>query len=399
MRCAMELCSASRYTNAPQNSALLFIALLLLVQIPQAIAAQSTFPLRFNSDGEFKILQVADMHYANGATTSCLDVLPSQFASCSDLNTTAFLNRMIAAERPDLIVFTGDNIYGMDCRDSATSLNASLEPAITAKLPWAAVLGNHDQEGNLDRQQVMQHIVGMDYTLSKLNPCNLSNNAYGSCSPQQSNQIDGFGNYNIEVGGVQGSILAEKSVLNLYFLDSGDYSTVPDISGYGWIKHSQQQWFKQLSAQLQAAYKSEPAPQNMSAPGLVYFHIPLPEFSEVDPSNMTGVKQEGISSPSFNSGFLTTMINAGDIKATFVGHDHINDFCGQVKGINLCYAGGFGYHAYGKAGWSRRSRVVLASLAKDQNGEWTGVNRISTWKRLDDDSLSTIDTQLLWSSS
>lgn len=47
------------------------------------------------------------MHYANGATTECLDVLPEQFDSCSDLNTTAFLERVIAEENPDLLVFTG----------------------------------------------------------------------------------------------------------------------------------------------------------------------------------------------------------------------------------------------------------------------------------------------------
>lgn len=63
--------------------------------------------LRFDQNGEFKILQVADMHYANGKTTHCLNVLPSQNFSCSDLNTTIFLNRMIKAEKPNLIVFTG----------------------------------------------------------------------------------------------------------------------------------------------------------------------------------------------------------------------------------------------------------------------------------------------------
>jgi len=63
--------------------------------------------LRFKENGEFKILQVADMHYADGKTTPCRDVLPSENVSCSDLNTTAFLHRMILAEKPDLIVFTG----------------------------------------------------------------------------------------------------------------------------------------------------------------------------------------------------------------------------------------------------------------------------------------------------
>ena len=67
----------------------------------------------------------------------------------------------------------------------------------------------------------MEHIVPMDYTLSKVNP-----HFHGK-------KIDGFGNYNLEVKGMKDSELEGKSVLNLYFLDSGDYSTDPNITGYG----------------------------------------------------------------------------------------------------------------------------------------------------------------------
>jgi hypothetical protein len=339
--------------------------------------------LNFGKNGEFKILQVADMHYANGKITPCLNVLPSQMPYCSDLNTSAFINRMIQAENPDFIVFTGDNIFGFDSKDSATSLNEAFATAIASNIPWAAVLGNHDQEGSLPREGVMKHIVGMKNTLSQFNP--------------ESHVIDGFGNYNLEVNGVKGTGFENKSVLNLYFLDSGDYSTVPIIPGYGWIKPSQQLWFQSTSKNLQKAYMSKPAAQKGPAPGLVYFHIPLPEFASFDSSNFTGVKQEGISSASVNSGFFSTMLSAGDVKAVFTGHDHVNDFCGELNGIHLCYAGGFGYHAYGMTGWSRRARVVVASLEKTIKGGWSGVKTIKTWKRLDDLHLTPIDAQVLYS--
>ncbi|KAF0924411.1 hypothetical protein E2562_010078 [Oryza meyeriana var. granulata] len=339
--------------------------------------------LRFRSgSGTFKVVQVADMHYADGRLTGCLDVLPSEVAACSDLNTTAFLYRVFRAEDPDLVVFTGDNIYGADATDAAKSMDAAIAPAINMKLPWAAVIGNHDQEGTLSREGVMRHLVGMKNTLSRFNPEGI--------------EIDGYGNYNLEVGGVEGTLLANKSVLNLYFLDSGDYSTVPSIGGYGWIKASQQFWFQQTSSSLQTKYMKEQPKQKEAAPGLVYFHIPLPEFSSFTASNFTGVKQEGISSPSINSGFFASMVEAGDVKAAFIGHDHVNDFCGNLNGIQLCYAGGFGYHAYGKAGWSRRARVVSVQLEKTDSGEWRGVKFIKTWKRLDDPHLTTIDSQILW---
>nr|GLL43456.1 probable inactive purple acid phosphatase 29 [Ipomoea trifida] len=359
----------------------LVVVIALLFYCSVAVAAGRR--LRFDAtDGEFRILQVADMHYATGKATPCLNVLPEQEASCSDLNTTAFIRRMILAEKPHLIVFTGDNIFGRDTRDAAASMNAAFAPAISSNIPWAAVLGNHDQQSTLSRKGVMEHIVGMNNTLSQLNP---------------TEDIDGFGNYNLEVLGVNGSELANKSVLNLFLLDSGDYSTVPSIPGYGWIKLSQQAWFKSTSRNMQSTYMSSPAAQRAPAPSLVYFHIPLPEYASFDSSNFTGVKMEkGISSASVNSGFFTTMLETGGVKGVFTGHDHLNDFCGKLKGINLCYAGGFGYHAYGKAGWARRARMVVATLDKTENGDWGDVKSIKTWKRLDDEQLTTIDTQVLW---
>ncbi|KAK5812399.1 hypothetical protein PVK06_027828 [Gossypium arboreum] len=86
---------------------------------------------------------MADMHYADGKTTPCLNMLPSQVHGCSALNTSLFIQCMIEAEKPNLIVFTGDNIFGSDTKDSAKSLNAAFAPAIAAEIPWAAVLGNH----------------------------------------------------------------------------------------------------------------------------------------------------------------------------------------------------------------------------------------------------------------
>ncbi|XP_058201897.1 probable inactive purple acid phosphatase 29 [Rhododendron vialii] len=367
------------------------VVVVLLVSLSSASTSASAIStkqqkqsLRFSEKGEFRILQVADMHYANGKTTPCKDVLPQQFAGCSDLNTTTFLHRIIAAIKPHLIVFTGDNIFGFDAKDAVYSLNAVFSPAVSSNIPWAAVLGNRDQESTLSRAGVMKHIVGMKHTLSQFNPPEVDN-------------IDGFGNYNLEVRGVEGSAFENKSVLNLYFLDSGDYSTVPSIPGYGWIKLSQQLWFQNTSKKLQRAYKNKPEAQEAPAPGLAYFHIPLLEFAIFDSSNFTGVKQEGISSASVNSGFFTTMVEAGDVKAVFVGHGHINDFCGELTGIHLCYGGGFGYHAYGKAGWDRRARVVAASLEKTEKGGWGGVKSIKTRKHLDNQLLTAVDVQVLWS--
>jgi hypothetical protein len=71
--------------------------------------------------------------------------------------------------------------------------------------------------------------------------------------------------------------------------------------------------------------------QKEAAPGLANFHIPLPEYVNFDSSNFTGVKQDIIAAAYVNSGFFTTLVEAGDVKAVFAGHDNINDFCGKLR--------------------------------------------------------------------
>lgn len=58
------------------------------------------------------------MHYGMGMVTRCRDVMPPEFKYCSDLNTTRFLKRIIEAEKPDLIAFTGTVCVLSDISDT-----------------------------------------------------------------------------------------------------------------------------------------------------------------------------------------------------------------------------------------------------------------------------------------
>ena len=71
-------------------------ALLLLCGVLPA-AAQ---PLRFSDDGTFRIVQFTDTHLCAG------EWLPESE------KTFARISRVIATERPDLVVFTGDVVTG-----------------------------------------------------------------------------------------------------------------------------------------------------------------------------------------------------------------------------------------------------------------------------------------------
>ncbi|TYH75304.1 hypothetical protein ES332_D04G010400v1 [Gossypium tomentosum] len=354
---------------------------LLLNNRPIRIKKWPHLPLRFRHDGTFKILQVADMHFGSGLLSRCRDVLPSHFHYCSDLNTTRFLKTMIQLEKPDFVAFTGDNIFGPSTTDAAESLLSAFGPVMESGIPWAAVLGNHDQESSMTREELMSFISLMDYSLGMFL------------------DIDGFGNYNLSVYGAPGSHLANSSVLNLFFLDSGDRETVQGVRTYGWIKESQLNWLRSASRELQVQnqevkYVIKTQPVDASA-ALAFFHIPIPEVRQLYYQKLVGRFGEGVACSSVNSGVLKTLVSIKDVKAVFIGHDHTNDFCGNLEGIWFCYGGGFGYHGYGRIGLARRARVILAELRKGDK-EWMGVERIKTWKRLDDENLSKIDEQVLW---
>ncbi|WJX28257.1 putative inactive purple acid phosphatase 28 [Trifolium repens] len=347
-------------------------------------------PLRFRSDGTFKILQVADMHYGNGIMR-CRDVLASEFEFCSDLNTTRFLKRVIEDENPDFIAFTGDNIFGSSSPDAAESMFKAFGPAMESGLPWAAILGNHDQESTLNREELMTLISLMDYSVSQINPS--ADSLTDSAKGRMISKIDGFGNYNLRVYGAPGSMLANNSVLNLFFLDSGDRVVYQGIRTYGWIKDSQLHWLRHVSQELQGQEADATYP--IKTPALAFFHIPIPEIRQLFYKEIIGQFQEGVACSRVNSAVLPTFVSMGDVKAVFIGHDHTNDFCGKLDGIWFCYGGGIGYHGYGKAGWPRRARIIRAELQKGKKS-WTTVQRIMTWKRLDDEKLSKIDEQILW---
>nr|XP_004242863.2 probable inactive purple acid phosphatase 28 [Solanum lycopersicum] len=351
---------------------------------------QPHLPLRFRSDGTFKILQVADMHYGNGIVTRCRDVLESEFNYCSDLNTTHFLRKMIHIEKPDLIVFTGDNIFGSSATDAAESLFEVFAPAIESGIPWAAVLGNHDQESTMTREELMSFISLMDYSVSQTFPMD-------PMKQLPMTNIDGFGNYNLEVRGAPGSYLSNSSVLNLYFLDSGDRAIVDGVRTYNWIRESQLSWLRGLSKRFQGQWKLtdqslEIPPLN---PALAFFHIPIPEIRQGPIKDIVGTYREYVACSLVNSGVLKTFISMRDVKAFFIGHDHNNDYCGNLEGMWFCYGGGFGYHGYGVAGWPRRARVIQAELGKGKE-VWMGMEKIRTWKRLDDGVLTKFDEQVLW---
>lgn len=128
-------------------------------------------------------------------------------------------------------------------------MDEAFQPVIDAKIPWAAILGNHDHESNLPREEVMNYLAKMDYSLSQvLNPS--MDSLLGQEGSPMPIQVNGVGNYYLQVLGPQGSESDNTSLLNLYFLDTGAYSNFSHVGGYDWIRASQILWYQLLATKL-----------------------------------------------------------------------------------------------------------------------------------------------------
>ena len=308
--------------------------MVLLMICTAAYCGPDRLPLRFNEDGTFKIVQFADCHWNQ--------------VNEVNLNTRRVMNRVLDDEKPDLVVFTGDNVWLNGRPDASATLTELLEPVTARGLTWAAVFGNHDDEaeGAPSKQQQMAMMQKMEGFVGQAGP----------------EELSGVGNYTLPILAPQGH---GRQAL-LYFLDSGAYPQSPDVDGYDWIRPDQVEWYRQTSRTFTRKNGGQPLPS------LAFFHIPLPEYNMVwgRKNACVGHKNEDVASSQVNSGLLAAMIEQGGMMATFVGHDHINDYAGRLGQVWLCYGRGTGYDTYGKEGYPRGARVIVLHQGKQAFESW-----------------------------
>ncbi len=291
-------------------------------------------PLRFRANGTFTIVQFADIHWHNGEPL--------------DRQTAALMGEILDAEMPDLVVLDGDVIDGSQCQDPAASWRQAVAPIVERHYPWAAVFGNHDDEGALDRAALMAVQQSLPYCLSQPGP----------------DHIAGVGNYALRID----AAASDDAAATLYFIDSNSYAPTT-LDGYAWIRRDQIGWY------VETAHAFHQADGGVTLPALAFFHIPLPEYNEVwDDHACRGHKLEPICCPLINSGFFAALHEVGDVVGTFVGHDHLNDFEGDLYGIRLCFGRGTGFNTYGQENFKRGARVIRL-----EEGERSFV----TWLRLE----------------
>jgi len=296
--------------------------------------------LRFREDGSFTILQLTDLHLKNGEP--------------ADDQTLDLLTRLIQAETPDLVILTGDVIQSEDSEQPLAAYARVVQALDACETPWATVFGNHDAEGNCRKEDLL--------ALQEQSPWSRT-----GAGPKLQDRL---GNYVLELK----AHAEERTAAALYLLDSGG-STVHPVGGYDWITHGQIGWYKTEAERLAGKNGREPLP------ALAFFHIPLPEYHDMwNYQTCYGENREGMACPRLNSGMFTAFMEAGDVKGVFVGHDHINDFWGELMGIRLYYGRATGYNTYGQEGFKRGGRIIR--LTEDKPG-------FDSWLRLEDGTVQT----------
>lgn len=285
------------------------------------------------SNGEFKILVTTDLHL------------------CDDMNkirkSLQMLARHVAAEKPDLILFTGDIVLTDFQQIDAIQFGRFMEKM---GVYWAYVFGNHEarDEKEYHKYFMMKNFSSFPHCLSKFGDPNLF----------------GYGNFAIHIMNSEDTVQQ-----SLYFLDSGrdiidkyrpEYNIPDEMGSYDFLKNNQIDWYSDSVKAINSEYGETKS--------MMFMHIPLCEYKEAMEFNeetgvgtptgkaeiLYGSMYESVGCSQYNSGMFAKIKELGSTQAVFAGHDHVNDYCALYEGVYLIYAQCDGYDTYTleeKTGW------------------------------------------------
>ncbi len=250
--------------------------------------------LSFHKDGSFKITQFTDTHI-------CAEKPESD--TCIQM-----INATLTNEHPDLIIFSGDVVTG---KPAVKGWKMVMDPIAKSGIPFCVVLGNHDDEQDISREEIAKIVTSYPNNLNTI----------------KNGQLEDL------VLSINSSSSKETAAL-IYCIDSHAYSSIDTVKGYGWFSNEQVNWYRKTSAGYSKQNGGKPYP------ALAFFHIPLPEYKQAfenKKGHQVGHRLEDECSPKINTGMFASFLECKDVMGTFVGHDHNNDYAASLYGITLCY--------------------------------------------------------------
>ena len=329
------------------------------------------------SGRNLRIAQFADLHFSKPGS--------STYSNDKEERTIAFMQQVVSEGNPDLIVLSGDNLFGKSANNKMTGVQ-NLERLIgimeSLGVPYAFIYGNHDSEeltAGCSKRELNEYLLNCDakYLL------------YGNECPETTGtdyRDLRYGTYAIKVCDKD----SRKLTGALFMFDSGYYDT--RVESYSSISAGQIAWYEAKVNSLQAEYQGSGV-----IPSIIFNHIQLPEYAtayitkyvsenpnivnnsefkefnvgsyveagrsseyviyqELTPYQMYQVAHGGPSTP--NAGMFDKMVSLGSTKAYFCGHAHRFTLQVKMDGIIMGFAPQTGFAPAEDINWDPRMGYV-----------------------------------------
>ncbi len=310
------------------------------LQTPEYDAQNHTYTITLEGDRELKILQLTDVHIGGGFLSISKD------GWAIDAVTT-----LVERTKPDLVIVTGDIAYPVPFQ--AGSFNNKREAEMFGELMnnlgvyWAITFGNHDTESYsfYNREAIAemyyQNSLACGGKWSKLLFSPGPEEVYGGC------------NYVINVKN------DTEYVQSLFIMDSNAYLGNDPFGimwNYDYIHDDQVSWYEGQVDRIATLNGGN------VVKSLMFFHIPLEQYeiawnefkanghkNTADVTYHYGFAGEGdeiISCSEEKSLLFDAVLRLGSTQGIFCGHDHLNNWSIDYKGVRLTYGMSIDYLAY-----------------------------------------------------
>jgi hypothetical protein len=309
------------------------------------------FVVRLSGDRintKIKILQLTDTQVIDASQRRTADrIRPDEIIAWDPKNFDAqcgnHIRSLVAQTKPDLIILTGDIVYG-SFDDNGTTLDWFCDLMDSFKIPWAPVFGNHDNESQ----------KGVDWQCARL-----KRSAY--CLFERGN-VSGNSNYSV------GIAIKDDLIRIIHLVDSngckgGNDSKIIKTAGI---------YDDQLELIRSNTEKSGRA-QNKNVPAFMAFHIPISCFKTAETAKQyqTDTRELysiGVDVPALDGDFgfkldryntievgdeFISFLHSQHIEGVFVGHYHSNCTCIDYENVKWVFGlktGQYDYHIPGQLG-------------------------------------------------
>lgn len=266
--------------------------------------------MEIHTTGEsFKIVQFTDVHLS----------LPIQ-----EIGLRA-IQDVIEREAPDLLVFSGDLFHRYhNPADSIALIEQFNQHMEGLGVKYAFCFGNHDGELSLTKFQIFNQLIESKFCVGEV-----GDERYLRFHINDGQYKDPrIGNYKLDL------YLNQVKCSELVMLDSGRY----DNKGRdGSLTEEQVKLFPDLCSG--------------NTPLLVFFHIPLEQFSTYYSTNRnSGLKREKICHQADESGLFELVSGLEREVYVSCGHDHLNDFELTIDQTKLIATPGMCFEEYNEQG-------------------------------------------------